>query len=371
VEETTNGIAHSHSPKSECEYYQPCDAAGIAEGDDGAYVVDRLIAENEVICAFGLPKSGKSFLMLKLGLDVVNGLPFFDLPTKRGVVLYIDAETKPAAWRRRVGKIVRGAGDLPTTGLKYMRVEKGAFGNEAKVAKILAVIRSMEPRPVLTIIDSFQFATGVNLLIAEDVMRVYGYLADFGTVLMIDHERAARLGYDKLAAKAFGSIYKVAAVDAHFHVIGEASGESEKRVTIEMVRTRDDSPLPPFGAVASFAVDKRSVTFARCDPDQPANGNHPSGRPATRTAAQVFVRAQRLRRHLQPRGNRRNWQGRSKRFHAAQGAGGFVQGRRRIARLVRNQRPGWRVEKTKTERGEIANEKDSFTFTDTRGERES
>ncbi len=80
----------------------------MAEVSDGRYVVERLIAENEVTCMFGLPKSGKSFLALKLTCDIVNGTPFFDLPTMQGDVLYIDAETKQPAWRRRVGKIVRG-----------------------------------------------------------------------------------------------------------------------------------------------------------------------------------------------------------------------------------------------------------------------
>ena len=80
----------------------------MAEVSDGRYVVERLIAENEVTCMFGLPKSGKSFLALKLACDIVNGTPFFDLPTMQGDVLYIDAEDEQPAWRRRVGKIVRG-----------------------------------------------------------------------------------------------------------------------------------------------------------------------------------------------------------------------------------------------------------------------
>jgi hypothetical protein len=273
VQPISDGTAHSHShsPISESEYYQPIDASDIPEVGDGAYVVDRLIAENEVTSMFGLPKSGKSYLALKLALDVVNGKSFFDLATLQGDVLYIDAETKRPAWRRRVGKIVRGLGcdndELPK-GLKYMRVEKGAFSNRRLARKILDVIHAMPRRPVLTIIDSFQYATGVDPFNPQAVTKVFGYLADFGTVLMIDHERAPRQGDDKQSAKAYGSIYKVASVDAHFHVIGEVSGENEKRVTIEVVGSRDDAPLPAFGAVASWSGDKRSVSFQKCAANQ-------------------------------------------------------------------------------------------------------
>ena len=164
---------------------------------------------------------------------------------------------------------MRGRGNrdgIPPAGkLTYIRVEKGSFGDEAKVKKMLTALRAMEPKPALVIVDSFQFATAIKPTDPQEVTRVYGYLADFGTVLVLDHERAPRQGDEKLTARAFGSVYKSAAVDAHFHVESTATAEGERQMTIEAIETRDDAPLPAFGAVVRFAAGGRSVTFEKSD----------------------------------------------------------------------------------------------------------
>ena len=231
--------------------------------EDVVYVVDRLIAEDEVTSGFGLAKTGKSYFALWMAFCIANGSPYLGLPTKKGTVLFIDCETKPKAWRRRVGKICRGLGcHKPPPGILYLKVKKGSFGNDAAVAKILAVVREMKPRPVLIIIDSFQFATGINPRDEQEVTRVYGYLADFGTVLMLDHQRAPREGDDKLPVdKAFGSVYKTASVDSYFQFTASRGDSNEKRVLIRQIGIRDDEPLQPKGGVARFGVDKRSVVF--------------------------------------------------------------------------------------------------------------
>ena len=55
------------------------------------FVVDGLIPQGVSLLS-GASKTGKSWLMLRLGLQVSQGLPLWDLPTHRCGVLYLSLE---------------------------------------------------------------------------------------------------------------------------------------------------------------------------------------------------------------------------------------------------------------------------------------
>ena len=70
-------------------------------------IVQGLIPAGLTVLA-GAPKRGKSWLALKLALDVASGMPFLGMDTKQGDVLYLDLESRQYRVQDRLSKLIPG-----------------------------------------------------------------------------------------------------------------------------------------------------------------------------------------------------------------------------------------------------------------------
>jgi hypothetical protein len=56
------------------------------------WLVDNLVPATSLVCAYGAPKAGKTFLLLSMGLHVATGLPWMGKMTRQGAIVYIVGE---------------------------------------------------------------------------------------------------------------------------------------------------------------------------------------------------------------------------------------------------------------------------------------
>jgi len=156
------------------------------------FIIPGYIPSGAVSVLYGDAATFKTFLATAVSLHVVLGAPFCGLPVKVcGPAVYVDAELDPDEFARRAYRALEGMGlpgDRLPEGLHYINIAGGAL-SDAQLRK--ALCEQVAPvNPVLTVVDSWQFATGSNPMDQQETIRIFSALKDFGTVLMIDHERA-------------------------------------------------------------------------------------------------------------------------------------------------------------------------------------
>ena len=64
----------------------------IAELPPQEWLVDDLVPAVSLVCAYGAPKAGKTFLLLSMGLHITTGLPWMGKKTRQGAIVYIVGE---------------------------------------------------------------------------------------------------------------------------------------------------------------------------------------------------------------------------------------------------------------------------------------
>jgi hypothetical protein len=83
---------------------------------------NALVHQGDKVMLGAESKAGKTWWMLQQALCISSGLPFLGHTTTRGVVLYINFELKPWAFRRRVEFVMRSLGIIDAKGKYKTRV---------------------------------------------------------------------------------------------------------------------------------------------------------------------------------------------------------------------------------------------------------
>lgn len=87
---------------------------------------NALVHQGDKVMLGAESKAGKTWWMLQQALCISSGIPFLGHTTTRGVVLYINFELKPWAFRRRVEFVMRSLGIIDAKGKYKTRVnDKG------------------------------------------------------------------------------------------------------------------------------------------------------------------------------------------------------------------------------------------------------
>ena len=241
--------------------------AKALEGD-GDYLVEGWIDREAVSDWFGPPGSGKSAVVLGLGLSVAAGVPWAGSRTKQGLVLYIALE-RPKGMRKRIAA-ARKKMDLPS-GLPFVlanfRPDLSRDGEGAK--KVLRAIRAAEKRfgmlCRLVVIDTLARAMGGRDAdaaheIAAFLNRCAPIHDETGAhILIIHHPKKS----DPRDARGSGAL--LGAIDTEVLIHNgaiEATKESEnakppkRRFTLETVVLGENRAGDPVTAVfANIAVD--------------------------------------------------------------------------------------------------------------------
>ena len=215
---------------------------------DQEYVVDRIVPEGEVSMMFAAAGDGKSITALYMAHCITKEVPFYNLATKRGPVLYIDSETHNRTARRRLSRILDGPA---ATDILYIQ-KPGVLRDGAVIKKILSYVKSKGVRPVLTIIDSLQSATFLDNLDANQIIAIFAELNEaFGTVLVLDH---TPLGDD---GRPIGSSFKKNCVRSLFGLRTKAHDkEGSMSVTFTQTKVNDDERLAGCGGTMWFEGER-------------------------------------------------------------------------------------------------------------------
>lgn len=64
------------------------------------WLIKNFIPENGLICMYGMPGCGKTFIALDIGLHIAHGLPWNNLKVKKGIVYYLVAEGMSGIYNR-------------------------------------------------------------------------------------------------------------------------------------------------------------------------------------------------------------------------------------------------------------------------------
>lgn len=88
------------------------------------FIVDKLLAPGFYILA-GLPKIGKSWLLLMLCIKVAMGLPLWNYPTRQGRVLYLCLEDQEARIQERVEELTADGAPMLEFATKALTLSTG------------------------------------------------------------------------------------------------------------------------------------------------------------------------------------------------------------------------------------------------------
>ena len=215
---------------------------------DQEYRVDRIVPEGEVSLMFAAAGDGKSLTALYMAYCITKELPFYNLATKRGPVLYIDSETHNSTARRRLSRILDGPA---ATDILYIE-KPGLLTNDAAIKRILDYVKSKGVEQVLTIVDSLQSATFLDNLNANQIIATFAQLNEaFGTVLVLDH---TPLGDD---GRPIGTSFKKNCVRSLFGLRTKAhEGDSSMSVRFTQTKVNDDERLTGCGGTMFFEGER-------------------------------------------------------------------------------------------------------------------
>lgn len=186
---------------------------------DGGWLVEGLLERNQNNEVHGDGSVGKSWLGLALAVSVTTGVEILPgyRPHQRGSVLYLDWETDHDTLNARVQQLARGAG-IAYPNIWYMRMD-GPLADS--VERIIALIQ--EHGVVLVVVDSVEAAMAGSISAGapsnEGPSRMNRALRRIGvTSFLIDHISSEQAQSEKVATKAYGSIFKRNWIRRSFHL---------------------------------------------------------------------------------------------------------------------------------------------------------
>ena len=155
------------------------------------FCIETLLPEG-ISMLGGAPKIGKSWMVLDIGVRVAKGEPIWNLPTKRGTVLYLALEDSLARIQERLCKLTD---DVPSN--LFFAIAAGTLADDLcfQIEQFISEHRDT----VLVIIDTFQIVRvgGIDSSYANDYdeVRKLKALADKMRIslLLVHHLRASKV----------------------------------------------------------------------------------------------------------------------------------------------------------------------------------
>jgi hypothetical protein len=243
-----------------------------------------------VTCIVGSGGTGKSYLLLDLGVALLSGQPWLGLAVGRvRRVLYVDAELDVDTMKLRGWEIARGRGlTRPPKGLYYLSLGQSIATPEGR-ARVAAEVRRV--RAELVLFDSLTIGSaGANVANADAWNSILHGMELWGCpTVCIDH--TSKAGEDPV-----GSFMKIARLRSILRLErqgepAEAQGAVEATIGVTHRKANFGLLVAPFAIRSRFAhtdaedAAPAAVTFAAVDApwatDRAAAGT-PDGPPAAR-----------------------------------------------------------------------------------------
>ena len=249
------------------------------------WVVEGLIPAGYCGQLYGDGASCKTYTTIRLAMHVAAcASSFCGLPIGvRGPVLYIDAEMDRDTFVRRTDRIAKGMGlAARPSHLHYLNLSSWKLSDPDAIDMLQFEIDVI--RPVLIVIDSWQFATGVDPLNAGQIIEIFSSLKKWGpqTILFIDHEKAPQAGENERDAKnPYGNRYKYNAVRSSIRVvhpktavtrasIANGASVTTKGLVLTQLKITEGDERPDVYLRVIFEGDAKDTHIVRFD-SAPAN----------------------------------------------------------------------------------------------------
>jgi hypothetical protein len=208
-----------------------------------SWLVKGLIETDCFCCLYGDPATGKSFIAIELSLCVATGTPFYDLPVKKGPVIFMAGEGQSGLARRfEAWSIAR---HVSISGAPF-------YINQGTVSLIdgdsmIPVIQALErlileigQPPALVILDTWSRVLGGDDSAPSDAAAGVAALDDLRTrfgnfaAIVVHHE-----GHTKGRGRGWSGLR--AAVDVELRAERGADGV----VRLECTKAKDIEPMAP------------------------------------------------------------------------------------------------------------------------------
>lgn len=181
----------------------------LPDDESPPWLVDNIILNNELGTIYGPGSTGKSRLVLALGLSVKTGEEFIPgfTPRETGEVAYLDWETGWPQINKRIKQLCRGHG-CDFVSIRYQHCRMPMVDIYEQIIKM-----AKECNIKLFIVDSVEAAMAGTRDMGADqnaaVMMLYQCLRLLNTpVVLIDHVNSAQAKETKGLRKPYGSIFK-------------------------------------------------------------------------------------------------------------------------------------------------------------------
>ena len=234
--------------------------ADLPEPGPRPFLVERLLPEGAITTLYGDAGTGKSYLALAIATSICAGLPFLDLPTLPGPVLYADFELDADEFRRRAGAVARGLGlDGVPDELWYLHPERSLKGGPDGALGIIGPdIEQLQP--ALLVIDSFSWACGtLDLSSPSDMNDILGRIAALETsTLLLDHSAKPQAGVPASMLRPFGSAFKFAHARSALQLLKDGAA-----ITLKQVKSNFAALAEPIGVALDFEEEPPAVTVRR------------------------------------------------------------------------------------------------------------
>ena len=192
------------------------------------YVVKGIIGQGQLIVLWGQPGSGKSFLTTELLLTVAAGMKWHGRRTRRGVCIYVVAESSRPFIENRIAALRREKPELADAevlvvplALDLLNAEKGDVDRVIEAAKLVSADRGEVLLIAIdTLATTFHGGDENGPDMGRYVANIKRIIAETGAGALIVHH----CGKDQ-AKGMRGHTALLGAIDAELTVEGEPGGE--------------------------------------------------------------------------------------------------------------------------------------------------
>ena len=223
-------------------------------------LIHQILNRGELAMIYGAPGSGKSFVALSMAIAVASGRPWFELPTKPGVVLYGALEGL-VGMRKRL--LAAWDGDPAELDGRLAFTEGIRLSDPARLNWIRRKIEEMEEKPALIVVDTLSRAIpGVDENQARDVTEIVercrGLQRDYEVaVALVHHTR-------KAGDSERGSTVMAGAVEAKIRVL-KTPGERRPQVHVVGEKAKDDAEFE------GISLELETIQLGQLPPDDFGN----------------------------------------------------------------------------------------------------
>ena len=208
------------------------------------WLIQDVCEKESLMCVFGKPKSGKSFIAISMACAIAKGKNFYGNKSYKAPVLYVCGEGQRGV-KRRLAAWQQGMYDLHKVPL-YLSDRAVRINDEDDFKKLkdeIDYIQELEGNIGMIVIDTFQRNFIGNENSAEDVgsfiNQLDGLISDYGCCVCLVHHTGHGNGDRARGSSVLGaSLDYEFKVDRQDKIIGESTHE-QMFVTFEQTLNKD------------------------------------------------------------------------------------------------------------------------------------